>query len=113
MNRKGFTLIELLATLMIIGIIFGIAFYLIRGTTASTLTQMNEISDSEIFEAAKMYAIETNRQFNRSGYVCVSMQEFVDLGYINGNIETDKIIKLKRNIETKAIEEIKYVKSCN
>jgi hypothetical protein len=41
------------------------------------------------------------------------MQELVDLGYINGNIETDKIIKLKRNIETKAIEEIKYVKSCN
>lgn len=113
MNNRGFTLTELLAVVMIIGIIFGVTFYIIRGTMATSLTQMEEAVDSQIYEAAKNYVTETNQQFNRSGFVCVSLQELIDYGYISNVNNPKQLIKIKRNFATKVIEEIKYVEKCN
>ena len=113
MNNKGFTLIEMLSAVMIIAIILGVAFYLIRGTTATTLTQMEEVSDTQIFEAAKAYVTEVNKSFNNEGYTCINLQELIDYGYLKSVNDSDKIIKLIRNKETKVIEEIKYVMNCN
>lgn len=113
MNNKGFTLMELLAVLVIIGVVFGITFYILRGTMATSLTQMDEAVNNQIYEAAKSYVIETNQQFNRSGYACVSLQELIDYGYVNNVDNPQQIIKITRNLETKVIEEIKYVEKCN
>ena len=113
MNNKGFTLMELLAVLVIIGVVFGITFYILRGTMATSLTQMNEAVNNQIYEAAKSYVIETNQQFNRSGYACDSLQELIDYGYVNNVDNPQQIIKITRNLETKVIEEIKYVEKCN
>ena len=113
MNNKGFTLMELLAVLVIIGVVFGITFYILRGTMATSLTQMDEAVNNQIYEAAKSYVIETNQQFNRSGYACVSLQELIDYGYVNNVDNPHQIIKITRNLETKVIEEIKYVEKCN
>ena len=113
MNNKGFTLMELLAVLVIIGVVFGITFYILRGTMATSLTQMDEAVNNQIYEAAKSYVIETNQQFNRSGYACVSLQELIDSGYVSNVDNPQQIIKITRNLETKVIEEIKYVEKCN
>lgn len=113
MNNKGFTLIELLAVILIIGIIFGVTFYLTKGTTATTLTQLEEVSDAQIFEAARAYVAEANKSFNGEGYTCVTLQELFDYGYIKNISSPDKIIKLTRNPSTKVIQEIKYVNECN
>ena len=102
MNNKGFTLMELLAVLVIIGVVFGITFYILRGTMATSLTQMDEAVNNQIYEAAKSYVIETNQ-----------LQELIDYGYVNNVDNPQQIIKITRNLETKVIEEIKYVEKCN
>lgn len=113
MNNKGFTLMEMLATVMIIAIIFGVAFYLIRGTTATTLTQIEEVSDAQIFNCARAYVTEVNKPFNNEGYTCVTLEELLDYGYLKNINDSSRIIKITRNINTKVIEEIKYVNECN
>ena len=113
MNNKGFTLIEVLSVLVIITIVFITGFYILRGTTATTLTQMEEAVDSQIYDAARSYVIETNRQFNRSGYTCVSLQELMDYGYLRNVDDPKRLVKITKNYKTKVIEEIKYVESCN
>ena len=113
MNNKGYTLIEMLAAVTIIAIIFGVAFYLVRGTTATTLTQMGEISDAQIYEAAKVYVTEVKKSFNSQGYTCITLQELADYGYLKNVDAPTKMIKLTRDISTKVIQEIKYVNECN
>ena len=113
MNNKGFTLTELLAVVAIMGVILGITIYMTKGTTATSLTQIEEASDNQIFDSARAYIMETNKAFNSDGYVCVLMQELVDYGYVKNTSDMDAIIKITRNRETKVIEEIKYVNSCN
>ena len=113
MNNKGFTLVEALAVLVVIGIVFGVSFYIVRGTMASTLTQMDEASDNQIFDSARAYILEGNKVFNSQGYVCVNVQELIDYGYVKNIQSSDRIVKIIRNEATKVIEEIKYVDICN
>ena len=112
MNRKGFTLIELLAVLAVIGLVAVITFYLIKGTMATSLTQIDTIEEQTVYEAANNYVIEQNKPYNRKGYVCVTTQELIDFGYLKKTDDTTKIIKLTRNNITKVVEEIKYVDEC-
>lgn len=111
MNRKGYTLIELLAVLAIIGIIFGLVIYYVRGTSASTMTQIDNINDNMIFNAAKNYVLEMNKQYNQEGYLCINTNELVEYGYIK-KIDIDKIIKITRNVKTKVVEKVEYVDIC-
>ena len=110
-NRNGFTLVELLASLVIIAILFGIVIHLFRGTYASTMTQIDNVSDNQIYNAAKVYVIETNA-FNSMNYACVTIKELVDYGYLSNVENTDRLIKIVRNNQTKVIEEITYVDVC-
>ena len=110
-NRKGFTLTELLAGLVIIGILFGVVLYLLRGTFASTMTQYSNISDNEIFEAARSYVLETNA-FKDNEYACVTVKGLSDYGYVKNAPYDTRIVKVIRNNVTKVIEEIKYVDEC-
>ena len=110
-NSKGFTMTELLAALVIIGVLFGVVMYLLNGTFASTMTQYNSISDNEIFEAARGYALERDA-FNDDEYACITVQELIEYGYVKNITEDPRIVKIIRNSTTKAIEEIKYVDEC-
>ena len=112
MNRKGFTLTELLATLVLLGIIVGAVLYIFKGTMATSMTQIDVINDTQVFEAAKSYVLETNKTF-QDDYTCVTIQELVDYGYFKDGNYGDKIIKIIRNPETKVYEEVKYVDRCN
>ena len=80
MNNKGFTLIELLASLVIIAILFGIAMHLFRGTYASAITQIDNVSDSEIYGATEAYVLETNA-FKNKDYACVMIKELIDYAH--------------------------------
>ena len=111
MNNKGFTLMELLAGIVIVGILFGMVFYLLRGTFGSTMTQYNMASDNMIFEAADSYALEYNA-FGNNDYACVTVKELGDYGYLKNVGEDTRIIKIIRNGITKVIEETKYVDEC-
>ena len=111
MNNKGFSLVELLASLVIIAILFGIAMYLFRGTYSSTMTQFDYISDTEAFNSARSYALETNA-FGSNDYACVTIRNLIDYGYLSNKNYEDKTIKLTRDNVTKVIEEIKYVDEC-
>ena len=115
MNQKGFTLVELLVGLLIIGLLSLMVVYTISGTFSTSMTQIDEISDNQIFEAAKDYVLENN-MFQNSNSVCILVEELVDAGYIDNDVSQEvktRIVKINRNSKTKNIEEIKYVLICN
>ena len=115
MNKKGFTLTELLVGLAIIGILSVTLVYIVKGTLSTSMTQLSEINDNEVYEAAKMYAIENNA-FKDNDSICILVSTLVDNGYLDNNIADElkaKIVKITRNSTNKTIEEIKYVLLCN
>ena len=112
-DKRGFTLTEVLACLVILGIIFIVVALAFRGTMATSLTQMDDVSDSQILEAARYYSIEVNKPFN-NGYECITVQELIDYGYLNNNINgTEKKVKITKNMQTKVIEKIEFDDKCN
>ena len=112
MNNKGFTLMELLSVLIIIGVIFVLVFNIFKGTFSMTESQMDKINDNRIFEAAKIYVLETNKSFNEFGYTCVNLSDLVGYGYLKYDNYSEKVIKVTRNIDTKVIENIEFVSEC-
>ena len=114
MNRQGFTLIEMLACLALLGIVLGVGLVSSRGTLSTSLTQFRSISDSEVFEAARTYAVSENITFN-NGYACVIVSELIDLGYLEYTNDEDireRIVQINKNDSTKVIESIKYTQVC-
>ena len=63
LNKKGFTLVELLVCLVVIGIVCGIGFGLVRGTWSKPMDTIDKISQNEIYDAAKTYVLESNVSF--------------------------------------------------
>jgi len=105
----------LLLSLVLLGIVLGIGLISSKETISTSLTQFRNISDNEIFEAAKTYAISENLSFN-NGYTCIHVSELIDLGYLkktNNQEIKSKIIKITKNNNTKVIESIKYTQVCN
>ena len=111
MNRKGFSLVELLAIIVVIGLVFGISFTLLRGTFSTTDSQMNNINDSVILDSARLYVLDNN-SFNSQGYACVRLKDLIDYGYIKVDAYEDKLIKVTRNTVTMVIEKVEYVSEC-
>ena len=112
MNNKGFTIMELLAVLVVISVIFSIVAFFVKGTAASTMTQIDEISNNLIFSAAREYVLEENVGFNSEGYVCVTVQELIEYGYVNKGNNSDEIIKISRDNQTMVITKVEYVTTC-
>lgn len=118
MNKKGFSLIELLGCLIILGIILCIGLYSTRGTLATTLSTLTNVSENEIYEIAETYTIEKNvTWFNDDlEYTCITVSDLVDNGYFKENEVTtykDKVIKIIRNPITKVVTDINLLKECN
>lgn len=55
MNKKGFTLVELLAVIIILGLLVGISFPIVRKSINKYKTQLCESQMDEIMNAAKLW----------------------------------------------------------
>ena len=89
MNKKGFTLIEMLACLALLGIILTIGILVSKDTLATTMTQLSNVSDSEVYQAVRYYVVEENTNFNNQGYTCVTLKDVIDMGYLKGNFDEE------------------------
>lgn len=113
MNKKGFTLIEMLIWLLVIGILLIVAISLGRRTFATSLKDINTISDEKVFLAAEKYINDGNVDFNGESYTCITTNELKEKGYLNRSLDINKFIEVKINKLTKVVENIYYVSSCN
>lgn len=119
MNNKGFTLVELLVWLLLVGIIFGLGFGLIRGTRSTALTDIDKIGENEIYNTAKIYVLENNVNWNiedSNVYSCVGINDMISNGYFE--LEEVKkyqnqFVKVIKNNDTKVIIDLQILKECN
>ena len=113
MDNKGFTLVELLVSLVLIGIFSLVIVYFVHGTLSTTMTQIDSISDNQIYEASKSYVIENN-MFKGSDSVCITVQNLIDYGYLDNTISDElkgKKILITRNSNS-VIQSVEYVVDC-
>lgn len=117
MNRKGFTLIELLACFALLGVILGIGLLSARGTLATTLSTITDVSRNEIYNASKTYVLENGVNWTNDSeeYTCITVRNLVEKGYF----EEDEVrtyindkIRLVRNQTTKVIDSVSLVDVC-
>ena len=80
--KKGFTLVELLAVLVILSIIALIATVSVGSVISTSKNELSEIQQNNIEEAAKAYYLKEGMSSNVE---CVSIQDLVDKGYIEGS----------------------------
>ena len=116
MNNKGFTLIEFLICLVMLGVVLVMGICASRNSLATSLVTLRSVSDNEVFKATKSYVISENISFNDKSYVCVSVRDLIDYGYLadtNDLVLKEKIVKLKRNNITKVISNFEYVSNCD
>ena len=96
MNNKGFTLIEMLACVALLAFVLTLGIIASRNTLATPLSQISTISNNQVKEAARLYAIEQNKEW-KNGTTCVTIQELVDYGYLENRKVSDDLDK--RNIK--------------
>lgn len=118
MNKKGFSLIELLGYLAIFGIILCIGLYSAKGTLATTLSTLNDISVNEIYSAAKTYISENKITWVNDGieHTCITISALVDSGYFKENeviTYKDKLVEIIRDPIIKVITNTTIVEECN
>ena len=114
MKKNGFTLVELLASLAILGLVLAIGIMANRRALATSLMRFRNISDNEVFVAARNY-VEGENVSLKKGYTCVTVSELVDYGYLDATNSVDvedKLVKVSINKTTKVINRIKYVDIC-
>lgn len=115
MKKNGFTLAELLISLAILGIVLLMGIYSVKGTAATSILGIKNITDNEVFAAARNYVIGENISMKK-GYTCMYVKDLVDYGYLTGvndNELNDKLVKVSRDNITKVINKIKYVDVCD
>jgi len=117
MNNKGFTLVELLGCLVIIALILGIGLYTTRGTLSTAKTSLDSVSENEIYDASKMYAVENLVVWSEGDnqYACVAIENLVNMGYFSETEMTsykDKFVKLVRDANTKVVNDAFIVDVC-
>lgn len=118
MNRKGFSLVELLGCLAIMGMILCIGLYSAKGTLATSVSTLTDISVNEIHSAAKTYILENKITWVNDGteHICITISTLVDAGYFK-EFEVieykDKSVKIIRDPITKVITNTTIVEECN
>lgn len=117
MNNKGFSLIEFLGCMALLGIILCMGLYCARGTLATSLSTLTDVSTNEIYSATETYLSEnkiiwTNEE---EEYTCLTVKNLVDAGYFSDD-EVDSYkddeIRVVRDSVTKVIDSIRLVDSC-
>ena len=114
MKKNGFTLVELLVSLAILGVILLIGITANRNALATSLMGFRNVSDNEVFVAARNYVNGENVSLKK-GYTCVYVKDLIDYGYlgnINDNQVKNRLVKVSINKVTKVINKIKYVDIC-
>ena len=115
MKKNGFTLIELLICLAMLGFVLVIGILVTRDTLATSLTQLRDVSDNEVFSAARSYVLSENIAYNSDNYVCVSVTELIQYGYLQDTFDEQlksKNVMVTRDSITKVIRRINYSDSC-
>lgn len=115
MNRRGFTLAEMLGCIALLGIVLCIGLFTSKGSLTTSLSRLRNVSDNEVYDSAKSYVIEKNISFNETDYVCVTVLELIEYGYLSQMNDKDiqgRVIKIVRDNKTKAINNIGYVDVC-
>lgn len=118
MNKKGFTLVELLGCLLLLAVILCIGLYSARGTLATALSTLTDVSENEIYDTAKIYVLENGVTWINVGeeeYTCLTVKELVDKGYLEtGKVNTynNDYIKVIRKSDTKSILHVELLDSC-
>ena len=115
MKKNGFTLVEFLISLAMLGVVLLMGIYAIKGTAATAALGIRDMTDNEIFLAARNYVIENNISMKK-GYTCMYVKDLVDYGYLvnpNDNELENRLVKVSRNNVTKVIDRIKYVDVCD
>ena len=116
LNNKVFTLIELLVTVVIIGLALGITIYGIINVIKKFENKKNNLSESSIKEAARIYSSEYNsnswKDDGDNESFCVTVGELINKGLLTKNktlvdgITKETFIIVKRNKITFIIDEI-------
>lgn len=81
MNKKGFTLIELLAVLTILSIIAIIITVAVSTILDKSKDSLSETQKRNIENAAETYYLKEGMNTDDT---CISVQELIDKGYIEG-----------------------------
>ena len=117
-KKNGFTLVELLSTIVILGIVFSIAIYLVVKNINDAKDNTELITYNNIKSAAKVYNDEVASYWNVKDdyeYSCISLGNMIEIGYFDENIinKSDKLskgtmIKVIRDKDSKVIKETSF-----
>ena len=117
-KKNGFTLVELLSTIVILGIVFSIAIYLVVKNINDAKNNTELITYNNIKSAAKVYNDEVASYWNVKDdyeYSCISLGNMIEIGYFDENIinKSDKLskgtmIKVIRDKDSKVIKETSF-----
>jgi len=115
MNRRGFTLIEMLACIGLLGLVLGFSLLVNKGTLSTSMTQMDMVSENEVFDAALVYVVESGVTWIDNSYTCILVRELADYGYFKEDEIEDiknKIIKVTRDSNTLVVDKVQFVDNC-
>lgn len=130
-KEKGFTLVELLATIVVLAIVAGIGIYIALGKIKETKEKSYDITTNNIENVTDSYLKEnSNRLFyiQKDGeeveYQCITIQNLIDMDYFDNTITNSKYsdnstvglndyVYIERNIKTKSIVKVVYLKENN
>ena len=114
MEKNGFTLVELLVCFALLGFVLLLGITVNRNALVTSLVQIRNVSDNEVFEAARNYA-NSGTVSLKKGYTCVYVKDLIDYGYLNATNDNEireKLVKVSINNTTKVINNIRYVDNC-
>ena len=117
-KKNGFTLVELLSTIVILGIVFSIAIYLVVKNINDAKNNTELITYNNIKSAAKVYNDEVASYWNVKDdyeYSCISLGNMIEIGYFDENIinksdkfSKDTMLKVVRDKDSKVIKETSF-----
>ena len=107
-KRKGFTLVELLATIVVLAIVVSISVYVGIQIVKKSKEKTYEVTINEVESYAKEYMLENSDKLiyindGEIEYQCVTIQNLIDFGYLDNDIENSKIN------ENETIKKDKYI----
>ena len=119
-KKNGFTLVELLSTIVILGIVFSVAVYLVVKNISDAKNNAKLITYNNIKSIARVYNDEVSSYWNIQGnyeYSCISLGNMIELDYFDENIinnnddpnlNNNTMLKVIRDKDSKVIKETSF-----